>query len=138
MRTQVSFATLTSTILNDVDPHLATALIVSSEPTVRDLLRWAVGEFVDEVLVAVSWTDAFTIAQRRHLVVAVVDFDGITAPRRTWLVDVLAMRSHASIVAVGTRAGLQVAAASGVVYGVSKPIDVTGLMNQVALLVRGR
>jgi len=44
------------------------------------------GEFVDEVLVAVSWTDALTIAQRRPLQVAVVDFDESTR-RQTWLVD---------------------------------------------------
>jgi ActR/RegA family two-component response regulator len=113
------------------------ALILSVDVATRDLLRWIAGEYVDEVLVAVSWTDALTIAQRRQLQLAVVDFDGINAPGRRWLVDVLQMRAHASIVAVGTMPGLQNAAVAGIALGVLKPINPPSLVGQIERAVSG-
>jgi len=116
------------------NPPLA-ALVLSVDVATRDTLRWIVGEFVDEVLVAVSWTDALTIAQRRQLQVAVVDFDGINAPGRRWLVDVLQLRAHASIIAVGTLPNLNNAAIVGVALGVLKPINPPALIGQIGRAV---
>ena len=115
----------------------SSALVVSVDVATRDTLRWIVGEFVDEILVAVSWTDALTIAQRKQLQIAVLDFDGITGPGRRWLVDVLTMRSHAAIVAVGTFPGLQNAAVVGIGLGVLKPINPVLLIGQIKRAVAG-
>jgi ActR/RegA family two-component response regulator len=131
------FIDLGGIILWHVEHQPTSALVVSIDLATRQTLRWIVGEFVDEVLVAVSWTDALTIAQRKQLQLAVLDFDGLNAPGRRWLVDVLHLRAHASIVAVGTLPGLQNAAVVGVGLGVLKPIKSSSLIGQIERAVTG-
>ncbi len=131
------FVVESEVILARVERQASAALVVSVDIATRDTLRWIVGEFVDEVVVAVSWTDALTIAQRKRLQLAVLDFDGINAPGRRWLVDVLHLRAHASIVAVGTLPGLRNAAVVGVGLGVLKPINPACLIGQIERAVAG-
>jgi hypothetical protein len=113
------------------------ALALSYDPVILDNVRWVVGEFADEVLIARSWSEAMGIARSRHILVAVVDFDNIPAHTLPMLVTALRMRAHATIIAVGTKDSNENAAALGVTMLAGKPLNMPSLLEEIVRIVGG-
>jgi DNA-binding NtrC family response regulator len=111
-------------------------LVMSYDARIRDLLRWAVGEFAGEVCVAGSWTVAMSLAGQHRPTVAVLDFDNVSPQGRTYLAKLLPARHEIELIAVGGVGALDDAVRHGIRYGVEKPIDVQSLIVEVEVALR--
>lgn len=115
---------------------LDAVLVMSYDARIRDLLRWAVGEFAGEVVVASSWNLAISLAGQYRPTLAVLDFDNVSPQGRTYLAKLLPARHGIQLIAVGGAGALDDALRHGIRYGVEKPIDVQSLMVQVEVVLR--
>src|ERR1051325_11266749 len=98
-------------------------LVMSYDHRTRDLLRYAIGEFANQVLVAPSWAVALSLAGQHRPAVAVLDFDNVSPQGRAYLARLLPARHGTEVIAVGGVGALDDAIRHGIRYGVEKPID---------------
>jgi len=102
-------------------------LILTSDPALRDALRWAAEEF-GPVVVTNKPAMAIYRAAVHEPLVAVVDLDAVPPDGRSGLLSTLRTRFQIAIVGVGHPAVTQDATSLGLTEIVAKPVNVGKVM----------